>query len=298
MDIRMGNVKTVLLENRVWLIVGLLVIISAILWPILVMRLNREIEEQTDTLVQIKDRLADFATNPQTITNQKVLESEQQYLRELNAQLGKMGREVGKGTLEWDIVSPEPGEKYPDPRKFKLEYGQKKQLLLTELRGSLVQFNPRTLNDLFWNIQGEPSDRQMLTIQKEFTIIKGLLHIITDPKMAVSYVETFTVAVNRNEKKFVPLKVGGAISLEQPAPEPAAAPAAAAAAVRNIPIKLILRMDYRILIVLLDAMLRSDLKINFNIRRIERVGTIGEKDVNPLVDVDMDVEVVDFNPTL
>jgi len=297
MAIKMGNVKTLLLENRFWVIVGLLVIISAILWPILVMPLNREIEEKTNTLVQIEDRLAGFATNPQTIPNQKVLESEQQYLRELNAQLAKMGREVGKGTLEWDIVSPDPGEKYPDPRKFKLEYGQKKQLLLSELRSSLVltQFNPRTLSDLFWNIQGEPSDRQMLTIQKEFTIIKGLLDIITDPKMAVNYVDTFTVAVNPGERKFVPEKVGGAISLEQPAPQPAAAPAAA---VKYIPIKLVLRMDYRDLIVLLDGMLRSDLKINCNIRRIERVGTVGEKDVNPLVDVEMDVEVVDFNPTL
>jgi hypothetical protein len=232
--------------------------------------------------------------SPQSIPAEKVLENEESYVRALEAQLNKIRQTVGKGDFKWDIASLEPGKKYPDPRKFKLEYNKAKPKLIKEWDASLVQFANGTLTGLFWNIRGEPSPQQMLIIQKEFSIVKTLLDIITDPKTAVSYVHT--LAVNPGELKVVHSKaLGGVIKRGVAGKQPAAA---APGAYKKIPIKLVLDIDYRTLTLLLDGILRSPYKFNLNISLIERLGMLGDTTVEPLVQVDMDVESVDFNPVL
>jgi len=262
----------------------------------LVSPLNEEIEEETEGLQRDEVELAKYAKmSPQTIPDKRFLETEENYLSKLEALLGKMQLGLGKEKLEdiWTIVPPEPGQKYPDSLKFKLEYGRAKQELIKEAKKSLVEFDPGTLNTLFWNIQGDPTRTQMLTAQKEFTIIEGLLDIITDPETAVRFV--YTLAVNPGPSKVVPVEAVRRIVRERPR---GAEAGPGRGGYRIIPIKLVLDIDYRTLNVLVDEILRSGLKINLNIRRIQRLGRVGDRAVQPLVRVDMDMAAVDFNPTL
>ncbi len=294
MNIRIGDVRTFLWENRVWVAVVLMVVVSLILWPLLVRPMNAEIEDGIDTLKGDKARLTKYAKMPpQSLPAEQVLKNEKRYRDELNTELNKMRQKVGKGDFKWDIALPEPGQKYPDPRKFKLGYDKKKRDIIKESNKALAQFAPGILTGLFWDIRGEPSPAQMLIIQKEFSIIKALLDTITDSKTAVSY--THTLSINPGKRKFVPPpKFGGAIV----GPKPGKKPSAAAGAYRIIRLKLVLDIDYRTLNLLIDGFLRSPHKINLNIRLIHRLGMIGEREVLPLVRVDMDLESVDFNPVL
>ena len=296
MNIEIGDVKTFLWDNRIWVVVALIVVVGVILWPVLLSPLNEQIEEETDSLERDEKNLAKYANmSPQTIPDDKVLAGEKKYLKELQTQLEKMRQGLGKGDFEWTIGAPEPGEKYPDPRKFKLEYGKKKDELIEEAEKSPVRFDSRTLKALFWNIQGDPSPGQMLAAQKEFSIIKGLLDIITEPKMAVSSVRTLSVSVNPRARKSVPFRAVKRIVPKGPDKKQ---PGEGAAVYKSIQIKLALEIDFRTLYVLIDEILRSPYKINPNIRLIRRLGRIGDRTVQPLVYVDMDMESVDFNPTL
>lgn len=292
MNIRIEDVRSLLWVNRIWVAVVLMMVVSLILLLVLVRPMSEKVKGGIDMLEGDKVKLAEYAKmSPQSIPAEKVLENEESYVGALEAQLNKMRQTVGKGDFKWAIASLEPGKKYPDPRKFKLEYNKAKPKLIKEWDASLVQFANGTLTGLFWDIRGEPSPEQMLIIQKEFSIVKTLLDIITDPKTAVSYVHI--LAVNPGETKIVHSKpLAGVIRAgEKP-------PAAAPGAYKKIPIKLVLDIDYRTLNLLLDGILRSPYKFNLNVSLIERLGMIGDTTVEPLVRVDMDVESVDFNPVL
>lgn len=292
MNIRIEDVRSLLWANRIWVVVALMVVVSLILWLVLARPMSQKVKDGIDMLEGDKVKLAEYAKmSPQSIPAEKVLENEESYVEALEAQLNKIRQTVGKGDFKWDIASLEPGEKYPDPRKFKLEYNKVKPKLIKEWDASLVQFVNGTLTGLFWDIRGEPSPEQMLIIQKEFSLVKTLLDIITDPKTAVSYVHT--LAVNPDEIKIVQSKaLGGVIRAGKK-------PAAAAPGVyKKIPIKLVLDIDYRTLNLFLDGILRSPYKFNLNISLIERLGMLGDTTIEPLVRVDMDVESVDFNPVL